>query len=60
MHQQRSSALPVAFAFSMAQTLGSLQMGQRVGSKVFIGIFLSQCMTNNGSLVNVLTILKNY
>jgi hypothetical protein len=32
MHQQRSGFLPVALAFSAAQTLGSLQIGQRVGS----------------------------
>ena len=32
MHQQRSGLLPVALAFSAAQTLGSWQMGQRVGS----------------------------
>jgi hypothetical protein len=32
MHQQHSGLLPVALAFSMAQTLGSPQMGQRVGS----------------------------
>ena len=36
MHQQRSGFVPLALAFSMAQTLGSWQIGQRVGSMVFI------------------------
>jgi hypothetical protein len=40
MHQHLSGLLPAALAFSMAQTLGSLQMGQRVGSMVFIYIFV--------------------
>jgi len=58
MHKQRSSSLPVAFAFSMAQTLGSWQMGQRDGSTIFIGIFLSQSLIDDGCLVDVLTIFK--
>ena len=36
MHQQRSGFVPEALAFSMAQTLGSWQIGQRVGSMAFI------------------------
>ena len=36
MHQQRSGLVPVALAFSMAQILGSWQIGQRVGSIVLI------------------------
>ncbi len=32
MHQQRSGVLPVTLAISIAQTLGSWQIGQRVGS----------------------------
>ena len=36
MHQQRSGLVPEALAFSMAQTLGSWHIGQRVGSMVFI------------------------
>jgi hypothetical protein len=36
MHQQRSGWLPVALAFSMAQTLGSPQMGQRVESMLIM------------------------
>jgi hypothetical protein len=39
MHQQRSGFVPVALAFSMAQTLGSWQIGQRVGSMVSIHTF---------------------
>jgi hypothetical protein len=39
MHQQRSGLLPVALAFSIAQPLGSWQMGQQVGSTLFIGGF---------------------
>jgi hypothetical protein len=39
MHQQRSGLLPVALAFSAAQTLGSWQMGQRVGSMASIYAF---------------------
>jgi hypothetical protein len=39
MHQQRSGFVPDSFAFSMAQTLGSPQMGQRVGSMGSINIF---------------------
>jgi hypothetical protein len=39
MHQQRSGLLPVALAFSAAQTLGSPQIGQRVGSMVSIYAF---------------------
>ncbi len=38
MHQQRSGFVPVALAFSMAQTLGSWQMGQRVGSMLIMKI----------------------
>jgi hypothetical protein len=30
MHQQRSGLLPVALAFSAAQTLGSWQMGHAI------------------------------
>lgn len=37
MHQQRSGVLPVALAISIAQTLGSWQIGQRVGSTFSIG-----------------------
>ena len=36
MHQQRSGLVPEALAFSMAQIFGSCQIGQRVGSMVFI------------------------
>jgi len=36
MHQQRSGFVPDTFAFSMAQTLGSWQIRQRVGSMVSI------------------------
>jgi len=32
IHQQRSALVPVAFAFSIAHELDSLQMGQRFGS----------------------------
>jgi len=39
MHQQRSGLLPVALAFSAAQTLGSWQIGQRVESMVSIYAF---------------------
>jgi hypothetical protein len=39
MHQQRSGLLSVALAFSAAQTLGSWQMGQRVGSMASIYAF---------------------
>ena len=35
-HQQRSGLVSVNLAFSMAQTFGSWQIGQRVGSMVFI------------------------
>ena len=35
-HQQRSGLVPVALAFSMAQTFGSCQIGQRGGSMVSI------------------------
>jgi hypothetical protein len=37
MHQQRSGVLPVTLAISIAQTLGSWQIGQRVGSTFSIG-----------------------
>jgi hypothetical protein len=36
MHQQRSGLVPETLAFSMAQTFGSWQIGQRVGSIVSI------------------------
>jgi hypothetical protein len=39
MHQQRSGFVPVNLAFSASQTLGSWQMGQRVGSMVSIYFF---------------------
>jgi hypothetical protein len=35
-HQQRSGAVPVARAFSMAQVFGDWHMGHRVGSMVSI------------------------
>lgn len=35
-HQQRSGVLPVVRATSMAQALGSWQIGQRATFKVFI------------------------
>ncbi len=38
-HQQRSGFVPGNFAFSTAQTLGSWQMGQRVGSMLFMYFF---------------------
>jgi len=39
MHQQRSGFVPGNFAFSAAQALGSWQMGQRVGSMLFMYFF---------------------
>ena len=37
MHQHRSGVLPVTLAISIAHTLGSWQIGQRVGSTFSIG-----------------------
>jgi hypothetical protein len=37
IHQQYSGILPVTLAVSIAQTLGSWQIGQRVGSTFSIG-----------------------
>ncbi len=45
MHQQRSGLVPVAFALSMAQILGSWQIGQRVGSMVFMNTFKLEKVT---------------
>jgi len=53
MHQQRSSALPVAFAFSMAQTLGSLHIGQRVGSILIMKILYLEGVALAGKIAHV-------
>jgi hypothetical protein len=48
MHQQRSGLLPVSLAFSMAQTLSSPQMGQRVGSMLVMNTLYLQGTQNAG------------
>ena len=53
MHQQRSGLLPVALAFSMAQTLGSPQMGQRVGSMLVMKTLYLEGMAFEGKMEQV-------
>ena len=48
MHQQRSGFVPDAFAFSMAQTLGSPQIGQRVGSMLVMKTLYLEGTQNAG------------
>jgi hypothetical protein len=53
MHQQRSGFVPDALAFSMAQTLGSPQMGQRVGSMLVMKTLYLEGMALAGKMAHV-------